>query len=84
MQLTRDGERGSTLITALLAALVMLALGLALLSIVDVQAKQSGVERTRDRAFNLSESVLTSHAFVLGRNWPASAVTTGAGTIAAP
>ncbi|MDP2710538.1 MAG: hypothetical protein Q8O56_04910 [Solirubrobacteraceae bacterium] len=68
----RVDERGSALITALLATAMMLALGLALLSIVDTQAKESASERTRDRAFNLSESVLTSQAFVLGRNWPAS------------
>jgi len=35
----------------------MLALGLALLSIVDVQATSSATERTRDRGFNLAESV---------------------------
>ena len=66
-------DDGSALITALLACVVMLALGFALLSIVDTQARESGNERIRDRAFNLSESVLTSEAFVLGRNWPSSA-----------
>lgn len=64
-------DEGSALITALLAAVVMLALGVALLSIVDTQARESGHERTRDRGFNLSESVLTSQAFALGRHWPA-------------
>jgi Tfp pilus assembly protein PilX len=68
----RQDERGSALITALLATVVMLALGMALLAIVDTQAQQSGVERTRDRGFNLSESVLNSEAFVLGRSWPLS------------
>ncbi len=77
-------DSGAAMITALLSALVMLALGLALLAIVDAQAKQSTTERTRDRGFNLSESVLTSEAFVLGRNWPASAVLSGAGTLTAP
>lgn len=66
----RADERGSALITALLATVIMLALGLALLSIVDTHARESGNDRTRDRSFNLSESVLTSEAFVLGRNWP--------------
>lgn len=87
MQLTRNphaGEGGAAMITALLAITIMLALGLALLAIVDTQASQSGVERTRDRGFNLSESILTSQAFVLGRNWPAAAVTSGSGTIAVP
>ncbi len=70
-RLSQD-ETGSALITALLAAMVMLGLGFALLSIVDTQAKQSDVDRTRDHAFNLTESVLTSEAFVLGRSWPDS------------
>ncbi|MDT7572294.1 MAG: hypothetical protein QOE05_2468, partial [Actinomycetota bacterium] len=66
----RDDERGVALITALLATMAMLALGMALLSIVDTQASQSSQERSRDRAFNLSESVLSSQAFVLSRFWP--------------
>lgn len=77
MRLTRTlhaDQRGSAMITALIATVLMLGLGLALLSIVDTQASESATERTRDRAFNLSESVLNSEAFVLGRNWP----TTGA------
>lgn len=65
-------EVGSALIIALLSTMIMLGLGLALLSIVDTQASQSDEERTRDRAFNLTESVLTSEAFVLGRSWPDS------------
>ena len=66
----RHGERGVALITALLSTLILLALGLALLSVVDVQAGESANERTRDQNFNLSESVLTSQAFVMGRSWP--------------
>jgi Tfp pilus assembly protein PilX len=66
----RHDESGSVLVIAFLSTMIMLALGLALLAIVDTQASQSGTERTRDRAFNLSESVLSSEAFVLGRNWP--------------
>ncbi len=70
MRRLRNDESGAALITALLCTMVMLALGLALLSIVDTQAKESTDEVTRDRGFNLAESVLTSEAFVLGRNWP--------------
>jgi len=66
----RQGDGGSALITALLATTIMLGLGLALLSLVDIQASHSSTERTRDRGFNLAESVLTSEAFVLGRSWP--------------
>jgi Tfp pilus assembly protein PilX len=72
----RDDDTGSALITALLATVIMLGLGLALLSTVDIQASQSSTERTRDRGFNLAESVLNSEAFVLGRNWPGSSTVT--------
>jgi Tfp pilus assembly protein PilX len=71
----RHDDTGSALITALMAVVIMLGLGLALLSSVDLQASQSTNDRTRDRAFNLAESVLNSEAFVLGRNWPATAPT---------
>jgi Tfp pilus assembly protein PilX len=71
----RHDDAGSVLITALMATVIMLGLGLALLSSVDIQASQSTTERTRDRAFNLAESVLNSEAFVVGRNWPATAPT---------
>jgi len=67
------GQDGSAMVSALLVMLVMLPLGLALLSIVDTQAKDSGSERTRDRAFNLADSALTSATFNLGRfAWPTS------------
>ena len=68
----RDDERGVALVTALTATMVMLALGFAILAIVDTQGSVSVTERTRDRGFNLAESTLSSQAFVLGRNWPAS------------
>ena len=71
----RHDDRGSALITALMATIIMLGLGLALLSSVDIQASQSTSERTRDRAFNLAESVLSNEAFVIGRNWPATVPT---------
>jgi len=66
-------QDGSALITALMVILVMLPIGMALLAIVDTQARNSDSERTRDRAFNLADSALTSAAFNLGRyQWPAS------------
>jgi hypothetical protein len=69
----RGDERGSALVLAVMATALLLALGLALLSIVDTQATESTGERTRERGFNLSESLLNSQAFVLGRNWPSTA-----------
>ena len=69
-------ETGSAMVSALMVMLVMLPLGLALLSIVDTQAKDSGSERTRDRAFNLADAALTSATFNLGRlAWPTSPAT---------
>jgi hypothetical protein len=68
-------DDGSALLTALLATLIMLMLGLALLSTVDVQAQESGKERVRDQSFNLAEAALNNEAFILGRSWPGSAAT---------
>jgi Tfp pilus assembly protein PilX len=66
-------EDGSVVITALMVMLIVLPLGLALLSIVDTQARDSGRERTRDRAFNLADSALTSAAFSMSRfAWPSN------------
>ncbi len=73
-RLKLEGESGSVIVTAVLVMAIMIPLGLALLSIVDTQARESGTERTRDRAFNLAESALRSAAFNLGRGaWPATA-----------
>lgn len=68
-------EDGSVLLVSVIATFAMLLLGLALLATVDVQAQESGNEKTRDQAFNVSEAVLNNEAFVLGRVWPGSAMT---------
>lgn len=68
------GEQGSVVVIAVFVMAIMIPLGLALLAIVDNQTRESGVERSRDRAFNLADSALHSAAFSLGRGgWPASA-----------
>ena len=65
-------QDGSALVTAMMIMLIILPLGLALFSIVDTQARESGTERTRDRAFNLADSALHSAAFAMSRYaWPA-------------
>lgn len=67
-------EEGSIVTTAVLVMAIMIPIGLALLAIVDTQARESGTERTRDRAFNLADSALQSAAFSFGRGaWPAAA-----------
>jgi hypothetical protein len=70
MRRLRQDERGSALVIAVATTAILLALGLALLTIVDTQASESSSDRTRDRGFNLAESVLNSEAFALGRIWP--------------
>jgi Tfp pilus assembly protein PilX len=77
------GDAGSAMITALMAMLVILPLGLALLAIVDTQARDSGSERTRDRAFNLADGALSSAAFNLSKyNWPSSGAAAPSNTAA--
>jgi hypothetical protein len=71
---TLRSQDGSVLVTALMVMMIILPLGFALLSIVDTQARDSGRERSRDRAFNLADSALTSGAFALNRAaWPVTA-----------
>jgi len=78
-------QDGSAMVSALMVMLVMLPLGLALLSIVDTQAKDSGSERTRDRAFNLADSAMSSATFNLGRfAWPTSPATAPTNTTPGP
>jgi hypothetical protein len=75
----RRDERGSILVTAILVTVATLSLGLALMSLNDVQSRQSTAERTRDQAFNLAESVLTSEAYALSHAWPISALAAPSG-----
>jgi len=68
----RDRERGSTVLTTMLALLAMLPIGLGLLAVIDVQSAESKNERVRDAAYNFAETVLNSEAFILGSVWPNS------------
>jgi len=69
-------ERGTVIITAVLTLSIMLAIGLAAMSQVDTQTRQSGNERARESSFNLAEAALSAQTFVLGRR--------GTGTAAIP
>jgi hypothetical protein len=69
-------ESGAIMVTAMIALMLMTALGLAAMSQVDTQTSQSRVERERESAFNLAEAALSAQTFVLGR--------LGTGTAAAP
>jgi Tfp pilus assembly protein PilX len=67
------GERGSALVAAILVMTTILALGLAMMTTVDGQSRQSGAERGRESAFNWTESVLNAQTFTVANFWPASA-----------
>jgi type II secretory pathway pseudopilin PulG len=69
-------ESGNVLATAMLLIAVMMMIGLATVATVDNQTGQSRKERERESTFNLSEAVLSSQTYVLGRN--------GTGTQTAP
>lgn len=60
------------LITATIAVVVMMALGLATVAFVGGQRNFATGERHRESAFNLAEAVLNSEIFVVSKNWPAS------------
>lgn len=83
MSLRVRGQQGQALFIAIAVMTIMLGLGLALLSVVDTQAQQSGNERVVDSAFNLAEGALSSESFLLSRAWPEFATTTAPGTGAA-
>jgi hypothetical protein len=61
-------QRGNVLPVAMLVIGAMMMLGLAAISSVDNSTGQSRKERERESTFNLTEGVLTSQTFVLGRN----------------
>ena len=73
-------ERGIALVTTIVLLAVMLVMGTAILGVVITQANQTTKERRGEAAFNLAEAALNAEAFLLGRNWPKTAV---AGTCAA-
>lgn len=75
----RDDQSGSILFTASVFLVVMLAAGLALLSVVDTQAGQTREERVQEAAFNLAEGALNAQAFLLSRSWPENAAQTPSG-----
>jgi Tfp pilus assembly protein PilX len=67
MRRAAASEQGNVIVVAMFLLSIMLAMGLAAMSRVDTQSKQSGTERVRESTFNLSEAALSSQIFVLGR-----------------
>lgn len=66
-------ERGWALVTAVMVMALMMTTGLAAFAYVDTEQKQARGERVSESAFGLSEGVLSSQGFILGRRWPAVA-----------
>jgi hypothetical protein len=65
-------ERGSAIVTSLLVMVVLLAFGITILDVVDVQQRESGRERARESSFQLTEGALNGQIFQLSRRWPGS------------
>ena len=63
-------ERGLALVSAVVLMTLMTGVGLTAFAYVDVQQRESAVERMRESAFNLSEAVLSAETFLLARKWP--------------
>src|SRR4051794_35494651 len=66
-------QTGSALITAMLVMSVFSLLGVATLTLVNQQQKESGLERVRESSFALAEGVLNSQIYLLSRQWPGEA-----------
>jgi hypothetical protein len=71
-----SSERGGVMVTATLLLAVMLSVGLAAFSQVDVQQQESRKQRERESTFNLAEAALTTQIYILGRK--------GTGTVSKP
>jgi hypothetical protein len=69
---TLTSESGNALISALLIMALMAMFGMALLATVDTQQRESGRERQRESAFQMSEAVLNAQIYRLSSRWPAS------------
>jgi Tfp pilus assembly protein PilX len=63
-------EHGFALIPTLVVLVILMGLGAAALSTVDVQSHQTRVERAGEAAFNLAESALDNEVTQAVRVWP--------------
>jgi hypothetical protein len=67
---TAARERGSALVTAIVLMTFMLGSTLALVAYVDNESGQTGVNRTRETAFNFAEAALNAEVYQLAQKWP--------------
>jgi Tfp pilus assembly protein PilX len=72
-----DDERGWVLVVAIALMTIMIGVGLALLSGIDTQSRESGRERIRESSFNLAEGLAQAESVVLQNNWPTDVPCTG-------
>lgn len=63
-------EDGTAIVTAIVLLAVMVGIGLATMSSVDVQSAESGATRQRESSFNLAEAAMSAQIFQLARDWP--------------
>ena len=63
-------QDGWGLITAIWTMMIMIGIGLALFAFVDGQSRASASERDSESAFQYSDALLNTHAFVLTESWP--------------
>lgn len=68
-------DDGFALVPALAVVVIVLLLGAALLSTVNVQSNQSGAAREQEGSFQLADGALNSQVLQLARTWPTSAAT---------
>jgi hypothetical protein len=64
--------RGSALIPALLITSILVAFGMASLSLVEGDQRDSRRERERESSFQLAEGVLNAEIYRLSTRWPAA------------
>ncbi|MDO9410373.1 hypothetical protein [Patulibacter sp.] len=64
------------LVPTMALLMITLALGLAMLSVVDTQARESGRQRVSESTFNLAEGTANATAAVLADGWPARTTAT--------
>lgn len=66
----RADEGGWALATAMGLMAIMMSVGLATFGFVDTQQRQSGIQRSKETAFNLAEAALNAQTFALAQDWP--------------
>jgi hypothetical protein len=75
MRRLRDSERGSALVIAMFAIVMMLMIGLATYSVVDAQQSEATKQNIGESGFRYANAALNSQMFQLGSTWPKNSLT---------